>query len=87
ADTTILVDGEPVESPGTREAGDGAELLTAMRRFFAVSPPASMRGAGAGERQHDYSRPNGRAEGTPDGVMDLAVERAGGRPKDWVSPE
>ncbi|HLM33905.1 MAG TPA: DUF427 domain-containing protein, partial [Gaiellaceae bacterium] len=85
ADTTIVVDGEPVERLGAREDGDGAELLTPMRRFFAVPPPESMRGAGPGERQHDFSRPNGRAEGPPDDVMDLVVERAGGRADDWVA--
>jgi uncharacterized protein (DUF427 family) len=83
-DTTVLVDGEPVESLGTREGGDGGELLTPMRRFFAVSPPTSMRGVASGERQHDFSRCNGRAEGPPDSVMDLAVERAGGRTEDWL---
>jgi uncharacterized protein (DUF427 family) len=84
-DTTILVDGEPVEPLVTREGGDGGELLSPMRRFFAVPPPASMRGVGLGGRQHDYSRPNRRAEGPPDSVLDLAVERAGGRAEDWLS--
>ena len=83
-DTRIVVDGEPLEPPGTREGGDGGEVLTPMRRFFAVPPPATMRGVGPGRRQHDFSRPNHRAEGPPDGVMDLAVERAGGRAEDWL---
>jgi uncharacterized protein (DUF427 family) len=84
-DTTILVDGEPVEPLGTREGGDGGELLSPMRRFFAVPPPASTREVGPGLRQHDYSLPNRRAEGPPDSVLDLAVERAGGRAADWLS--
>jgi uncharacterized protein (DUF427 family) len=83
-DTTILVDGEPLERLGTRESGPGGELLPPMRRFFAVPPPATMRGAGPGERQHDFSRPNRRAEGPPDAVMDLVVERAGGRADEWL---
>jgi uncharacterized protein (DUF427 family) len=85
ADTAIVVDGEPVEPLGTRDNGDGGELLTPMRRFISVPPPESMRNAGPGERQHDFSRPNGRAEGPPDAVIDLAVERAGGRVDDWVA--
>jgi uncharacterized protein (DUF427 family) len=84
-ETTILVDGELVEPLGTRGGRDGGELLSPMRRFFAVPPPASMRGVGPGRRQHHYSLPNRRAEGPPDSVLDLAVERAGGRAEDWLS--
>jgi uncharacterized protein (DUF427 family) len=85
-DTVILVDGVRDGPLGTRASGDGGELLTPMRRLFAVPPPASVAGAGPGERQHDFSRPNRRAEGPPDAAMDLAVERAGGRPADWAAP-
>ena len=83
-DTVILVDGQRDEPLGTRENGDGGELMPPMRRFYAVPPPASMRGAGPGGRQHDFSRPNRRAEGPPEPVVDLAVEKAGGRPSDWA---
>jgi uncharacterized protein (DUF427 family) len=84
-DTTILVDGAPLERLGTRESGDGGELLPPSRVFWTVPPPASMRGACAGGRQHDFARPNRRAEGPPDGIMDLAIERAGGRPDEWLT--
>jgi uncharacterized protein (DUF427 family) len=83
-DTTIVVDGVPVERLGRREGGDGGELLPSWRVFWAVPPPASMRGGPLGRRQRDFARPNGRAEGPPDDVMDLAVERAGGRPGEWL---
>ncbi|MFN8188788.1 MAG: DUF427 domain-containing protein, partial [Gaiellales bacterium] len=84
-DTTIVVDGVPIERLGTRGSGDGGELLPPSRAFWPVPPPASMRGARTGERQHDFARPNRRAEGPPDELMDLAVERAGGRPEEWLT--
>jgi uncharacterized protein (DUF427 family) len=73
----IVVDGEPLAKPEVRDGGEGGERLYPSRRFFAVPPPESMKGLGV--RQHEFSRPNNRAEGPPDGVMDMAVERAGGR--------
>ena len=42
-----------------------------------------MKGAGTGT-QIEAALPNGRAEGPPDGVMDLDIERAGGSPEDWL---
>ena len=44
-----------------------------------MPPPAGMRGAPAGSLQRDRARPNNRAEGPPDGTMDMPRERAGGR--------
>jgi hypothetical protein len=41
-----------------------------------------MRGVPAGGLQRDHARPNNRSEGPPDGVMDMARERAGG-PRLW----
>jgi uncharacterized protein (DUF427 family) len=82
-DTEILVDGEPVELPPVRQAGDGGELVGTRRNFFAVPPPASMAGAKPGSLQHDFSRPNRRCEGPPDHLIDMDVEAAGGRPGDW----
>jgi hypothetical protein len=38
-----------------------------------------MRGVGPGSLQHDFARPNGRAEGPPLDYVDMGVERAGGR--------
>ena len=75
----IELDGEPQTTPVARPGGDGSEPLAAQRRFFAVPPPASMRGVGPGGLQHDFARPNGRAEGPPSEYVDMAVERAGGR--------
>ena len=83
ADTTIFVDGEPLPRRGTRPSGDGGEMLQPWREFWGEPPPAAMKGAGPGA-QIMAARPNGRAEGPPDGVMDLDIERAGGRPGDWL---
>jgi hypothetical protein len=44
-----------------------------------MPPPASMRGGPAGQLAREHARPNNRAEGPPDGVMDMERERAGGR--------
>jgi hypothetical protein len=41
-----------------------------------------MRGVPAGRLQRDRARPNNRAEGPPEGVMDMRHERAGG-PRLW----
>ena len=79
ADTTVEVDGTEVPRLGIRPSGLGGELLYPSRRFFLVPPPASMREAKPGQLQHDFARPNGRAEGPPDELIDMAVERAGGR--------
>jgi uncharacterized protein (DUF427 family) len=79
ADTTIEVDGAPVPHLGIRSSGPGGELLYPSRRFFMVPPPATMRDARPGQLQHDFARPNGRPEGPPDDVIDMSVERAGGR--------
>lgn len=76
---SLTLDGEPVEPLPLRRSGDGGELLFPSREHFPLPPPASMRGAQEGARQHDFARPNGRAEGPPDDVMDMDVERAGGR--------
>lgn len=75
----IEVEGEDLRSPERRPGGDGNEALEPKRRFFTTPPPESMRGTGPGGLQHDFSRPNGRAEGPPPAYVDLAVERAGGR--------
>ncbi len=83
-DTTITVDGRPLDTPGPRSSGDGGEALPPWREFWAEPPPASMRGRAACGLQIPAARPNGRAEGPPDDVMDLVVERAGGRPGDWL---
>jgi uncharacterized protein (DUF427 family) len=72
----IVVDGEPLPKPARREGPEGGEVLYPSRRFFAVPPPESMKGAGL--LQHDFSRPNNRCEGPPEPLMDMAVERAGG---------
>ena len=83
-DTTIFVDGEPLERLGVRESGDGGELLPASREFWGEPPPAAMKGRPPAERQLPAARPNRRAEGPPDGVMDMDIERAGGRPDEWL---
>jgi uncharacterized protein (DUF427 family) len=79
ADTTIEVDGAPVPHLGIRPSGPGGELLYPSRRFFMVPPPATMRDARPDQLQHDFARPNGRPEGPPDELIDMPVERAGGR--------
>ena len=58
---------------------DGVEALPAWRSRHVMPPPASMRGVARGGLSRDFARPNNRAEGPPDGVMDMARERAGGR--------
>ena len=83
-DTTIFVDDKPLEGLGVRSSGDGGELLPPSREFWGEPPPAAMKGRAAAERQMLAARANRRAEGPPDGVMDLGVERAGGRPDDWL---
>jgi uncharacterized protein (DUF427 family) len=75
----IELDGAPLPTPVARPGGDGYEALAPQRRFFAVPPPPSMRGVGPGSLQHDFARPNGRAEGPPLDYVDMGVERAGGR--------
>ena len=53
----------------------GAPVMSCRRRrACAASRPARL--------QRDRARPNNRAEGPPDGVMDMAHERAGG-PRLW----
>lgn len=81
-DTVVRVDGEVLPRPLGAPGGDGAEALPAWRARYVVPPPASMRGVPAGELQRDHARPNNRSEGPPDGVMDMARERAGG-PRLW----
>ncbi len=83
ADTTIVVDGTPLAKKGVRSSGDGGEWLQPWREFWGEPPPAAMQGADAGA-QIEAARPNGRAEGPPDGVMDLDIERAGGAPQAWL---
>ena len=83
-DTVIYVDGEPIERLEVRESGDGGELLPPSREFWAEPPPAAMKGRDPAERQLPAARPNRRAEGPPDGVMDMSIERTGGRPDDWL---
>ena len=83
-DTTIFVDGAPLERLGERESGDGGELLPPSREFWGEPPPTAMKGRPPAERQLPAARPNRRAEGPPDGVMDMDIERAGGRPDEWL---
>ena len=84
-ETTIEVDGVELAHLGVRRSAAGGELLYPSRRFFAVPPPASMAGAMPGQLQHDFARPNGRVEGPPDELIDMDVERAGGRRSSFVS--
>lgn len=79
ADTVLRVDGEVLPRPLGSPGGDGVEALPAWRARHVMPAPASMRGVPAGHLQRDRARPNSRAEGPPDAVMDMAVERAGGR--------
>jgi uncharacterized protein (DUF427 family) len=83
-DVTTRVDGRELPDPGTRPSGDGGELLTPNRLFFIVPPPAAMRGTQG--LQLAAARPNRRAEGPPDGILDVAANRMGGRPGDWLPP-
>jgi uncharacterized protein (DUF427 family) len=79
ADTVLRVDGEVIPRPLGAPGGDGVEALPAWRARHVMPPPARMRGVPAGQLQRDAARPNNRAEGPPDRVMDMAGERAGGR--------
>jgi uncharacterized protein (DUF427 family) len=81
-DTVLRVDGELLPRPHGAPGGDGTEALPPWRARHVMPPPASMRGVPAGELQRDHARPNNRAEGPPDGVMNMADERAGG-PRLW----
>jgi uncharacterized protein (DUF427 family) len=78
-ETTIEVDGVELPHLGVRGSTAGGELLYPSRRFFSVPPPATMADAVPGQLQHDFARPNGRVEGPPDDLIDMDVERAGGR--------
>jgi uncharacterized protein (DUF427 family) len=79
--TEIFVDTVPVPKLGTRACPLGGEKLSPQREFWTVPPPASLAEA---SYVPESRRPNGRAEGPPDELMDLSVERAGGRPGDWL---
>lgn len=81
-DTVLRIDGEILPHPLGAPGGDGVEALPPWRARHVMPPPESMRGVPAGELQRDRARPNNRAEGPPDGVMDMAHERAGG-PRLW----
>ena len=81
-DTVIRIDGEILPRPLGAPGGDGVEALPPWRARHVMPPPESMRGVPAGRLQRDHARPNNRAEGPPDGVMDMAHERAGG-PRLW----
>ena len=83
ADTAIYVDGEILPERGVRSSGAGGERLPPWREFWGEPPPVAMREADIGT-QFRNARPNGRAEGPPDDVMDLAIERAGGRLEEWL---
>jgi uncharacterized protein (DUF427 family) len=77
-DTLLRVDGAVLPRPLGAPGGNGAEPLPAWRARHVMPAPASMRGAEPGGLQRDFARPNNRAEGPPDGIMQLARERAGG---------
>jgi uncharacterized protein (DUF427 family) len=77
-DTVIRIDGEAVPRPTGVPGGDGHEAIPSWRARYVQPPPASMRGVAAGGLARDLARPNNRAEGPPDDVMDMAAERAGG---------
>jgi uncharacterized protein (DUF427 family) len=81
-DTVIRVDGEILPRPLGAPGGDGVEALPPWRARHVMPPPESMRGVPAGRLQRDRARPNNRAEGPPEGVMDMRHERAGG-PRLW----
>lgn len=81
-DTVIRIDGEVLPRPLGTPGGDGAEALPPWRARHVMPPPESMRGVAAGRLQRDRARPNNRAEGPPEGVMDMDHERAGG-PRLW----
>jgi uncharacterized protein (DUF427 family) len=77
-DTVLRIDGEVLPRPLGEPGGDGVEALPPWRARHVIPPPASMRGRPAGALARDAARPNNRAEGPPEGVMDMAKERAGG---------
>ena len=81
-DTVLRIDGELLPRPLGAPGGDGVEALPAWRARHVMPPPASMRGVAAGGLSRDFARPNNRAEGPPESVMDMAHERAGG-PRLW----
>ena len=81
-DTLLRIDGELLPRPLGTPGGDGVEALPQWRARHVMPPPTSMRGIAAGGLARAAARPNNRAEGPPDGVMDMAVERAGG-PRLW----
>jgi uncharacterized protein (DUF427 family) len=81
-DTVIRIDGEILPRPLGAPGGDGVEALPPWRARHVMPPPESMRGVPAGRLQRDRARPNNRAEGPPEGVMDMRHERAGG-PRLW----
>jgi uncharacterized protein (DUF427 family) len=85
-DVSVEVDGLPLASPGLRPSGPGGEMLHPNRLFFAVPPPASRVEEATAGFQHDFARPNGRAEGPPDDLLDMVVEAAGGRQPGRSSP-
>ncbi len=74
----LRIDGEVLPRPLGEPGGDGAEACRRGAPATCMPPPASMRGVAAGGLARDFARPNNRAEGPPDGVMDMARERAGG---------
>jgi uncharacterized protein (DUF427 family) len=77
-DTVIRVDGAVLPRPLGSPGEDGREAIPAWRARYVQPPPEAMRGVGAGGLARDFARPNNRAEGPPDDVMDTAAERAGG---------
>jgi uncharacterized protein (DUF427 family) len=81
-DTVLRIDGELLPRPLGAPGGQGVEALPAWRARHVMPPPESMRSMPAGQLQRDHARPNNRAEGPPDGVMDMTHERAGG-PRLW----
>ena len=80
---TVIVDGEPLSELGVRSDPGGGELMAPQRLFWPVPAPTLPPGSG---RQHDHARPNRRAEGPPDELIDMDVERAGMRPEDRLAP-
>ena len=80
-DTRITVDGEAVVCLGHRDCPGGGEPLTPQREFWTMPPP---RRAAARTYEVENRRANGRAEGPPADIMDMRVERAGGRADDWL---
>ena len=80
---TVVVDGEPLPALGVRSDPGGGELLAPQRLFWPVPAPALAPGS---SRQHDHSRPHRRAEGPPDELIEMDVERAGMRREDRLAP-